>query len=82
MTQVSGSQCLSPEALVGDLMDVQTKELFGGMFEHMLQEPFRASALVPHQLPLPCLSQPEGDTENYYVKLSVIIHNAINCILS
>lgn len=39
-------------------MDVETKELFGSMFEDVLQEAFRASALVPHQSNVSSLSKP------------------------
>lgn len=39
-------------------MDVQTKELFGSMFEDVFQKAFRTSALVPPQRHVFSLSQP------------------------
>jgi len=51
-----------PEGLVGDLVDVQSKELLGGAFEDVLQEALRAAALVPHQRRVPGLSQPAATT--------------------
>lgn len=39
----------SPEVFICDLVDILTKELFGGMFENVFQEALRASALMSHQ---------------------------------
>lgn len=38
----------SPVVLICDLMNIQTKELFGGMFENMFQEALRHSTRVSH----------------------------------
>lgn len=61
------SNQVSPEVLVCDLMDVQTKEFLGCVFEDVFQEALRASALVSHQLHFSTLSQPgEKTTTNIY----------------
>lgn len=41
--------CGSPEVFVCDLVDILTKQLFGGMLEDVFQEALRASALMSHQ---------------------------------
>lgn len=53
-----GLPCGSPEVPVGDLMDVHAKELFGSVFEDVLEKAFGASALVPHQRHVSSFSQP------------------------
>lgn len=58
------TQCLSPEGLVCDLMDVQTKELFGSVFEHVFQEALWTAAFVPHQSHVSSLSQPAVKISN------------------
>ena len=55
---ISGSQFLSPEGFICDLMDIQTKEFFGSMFEHVFQETFRTSSLVPPKRYVSSLSKP------------------------
>lgn len=46
--QHCASEGSSPVVLVCDLMNIQTKELFGGMLEDMFQEALRHSALMSH----------------------------------
>lgn len=46
-----------PEVFVCDLVDILTKELFGGIFEDVFQEALRASALISHQLSISRFSQ-------------------------
>lgn len=53
-----GFKHASPEVFIRNLMDIQTKELFGSVFENVLKEAFRASALVPRQGHISSLSQP------------------------
>lgn len=46
-----------PEVFVCDLVDILTKELFGGIFEDVFQEALRASALISYQLSISRFSQ-------------------------
>ena len=59
-----------PEGLVGDLVDLQTEQLLSGVFEDVLQEALRASALVSDHPCVGCLphathTQPDTHTQTH-----------------
>lgn len=57
-------------------MDVHAKELFGSVFEDVLEKAFRAPALVPHQSHVSSLSQPAAqETVRTTSADTVKIHN-------
>lgn len=61
-TQLCRLGRLSPEGLICDLLDIHTKEFFSSVFEHVLQETFRASAVMSHQRRVSTVSQPTVKT--------------------
>lgn len=54
-------------------MDVQTKELFGSMFEDVFQKALRTSALVPHQRHVFSLSQPAVTVQSAYYVIHILV---------
>lgn len=74
---------LWPEGFVTDFLNVQTKQLFSCVFEHMFQESFRASTIMPHQRLFPAFSQSantqnreETNTDNEYKDFKALFNSS------